>query len=412
MTTVKRSARARRGRRRNDARCAVAGPHDAARTVRDGDSAERASGRDSARRLRNAEQARYSPLLCYRQPNSRACRFAAGRSPRCRWTPRQRFRLLRESARRRDRRGRRRHRSVLLARLARCVAARRSRAPVLRRANRRTARRWGIASPLRAASWCSRPTTEAPASAASLPNDYCVSPNLRAFSRAGRRRCCARSHALPARCTFPRSSRWKKPSAAGSAAVGVAWCRSIAKARKHQVSRRRSAGGATWYTPRLPRRAGLLGARASLVSAAPSLATKLGSLELAYPTLMGSGCYGTGEEFAPFADLSRIGAIVLKSVTRLPRLGNPTPRLVHTPAGMLNAIGLQNPGLDWYLERELHKSATGRAGSSAASRVSQLTIMPTSASGLPHVRRLRRSSSTSRVRTSRAKVRPSAATRH
>ena len=91
------------------------------------------------------------------------------------------------------------------------------------------------------------------------------------------------------------------------------------------------------------------------MSAAPSLATKLGNLELAYPTLMGSGCYGSGEEFAPFADLSRIGAIVLKSVTRLPRLGNPTPRLVHTPAGMLNAIGLQNPGIDWYLERELHK---------------------------------------------------------
>lgn len=89
----------------------------------------------------------------------------------------------------------------------------------------------------------------------------------------------------------------------------------------------------------------------------PSLATRLGRLELAYPTLMGSGCYGSGEEFAPFADPSKIGAIVLKSVTRLPRLGNPTPRLVHTPAGMLNAIGLQNPGIDWYLERELHKYA-------------------------------------------------------
>jgi dihydroorotate dehydrogenase (NAD+) catalytic subunit len=70
---------------------------------------------------------------------------------------------------------------------------------------------------------------------------------------------------------------------------------------------------------------------------------------------MGSGCYGSGEEFAPFADLSKIGGIVLKSVTRLPRQGNPTPRLVHTPAGMLNAIGLQNPGIEWYLERELHK---------------------------------------------------------
>ena len=62
-----------------------------------------------------------------------------------------------------------------------------------------------------------------------------------------------------------------------------------------------------------------------------------------------------GEEFAPFADLTKIGAIVLKSVTRLPRLGNPTPRLVHTPAGMLNAIGLQNPGLDWYLAHDVHK---------------------------------------------------------
>jgi dihydroorotate dehydrogenase (NAD+) catalytic subunit len=83
------------------------------------------------------------------------------------------------------------------------------------------------------------------------------------------------------------------------------------------------------------------------------LAVRIGSLELAYPTLMASGCYGSGAEFAPFADLSKIGAIVLKSVTRAPRLGNPTPRLVHTPAGMLNAIGLQNPGIDWYLEHDV-----------------------------------------------------------
>ncbi|MGR4064101.1 MAG: dihydroorotate dehydrogenase catalytic subunit, partial [Vulcanimicrobiaceae bacterium] len=76
------------------------------------------------------------------------------------------------------------------------------------------------------------------------------------------------------------------------------------------------------------------------------LSVRLGKLDLAYPTLMGSGCYGSGEEFAQFADLGRIGAVVLKSVTREPRLGNVTPRLVHTPAGMLNAIGLQNPGID------------------------------------------------------------------
>jgi dihydroorotate dehydrogenase (NAD+) catalytic subunit len=94
-----------------------------------------------------------------------------------------------------------------------------------------------------------------------------------------------------------------------------------------------------------------------MVNVRPSLATTIGSLQLAYPTLMGSGCYGSGEEFAPFADLRKVGAIVLKSVTRLPRLGNPMPRIVHTPAGMLNAIGLQNPGIEWYLERELPKYA-------------------------------------------------------
>jgi dihydroorotate dehydrogenase (NAD+) catalytic subunit len=94
-----------------------------------------------------------------------------------------------------------------------------------------------------------------------------------------------------------------------------------------------------------------------MVKAQPSLAVKIGKLELPYPTLMGSGCYGSGEEFAPFIDLSTLGAIVLKSVTRLPRLGNPTPRLVHTPAGMLNAIGLQNPGIEWSLAHEVHKYA-------------------------------------------------------
>ena len=87
------------------------------------------------------------------------------------------------------------------------------------------------------------------------------------------------------------------------------------------------------------------------------LTTRIGKLELPYPTFMGSGCYGSGEEFAPFVDLSKIGAVVLKSVTRLPRLGNPTPRLVHTPAGMLNAIGLQNPGIEWYLANDVKKFA-------------------------------------------------------
>ena len=88
------------------------------------------------------------------------------------------------------------------------------------------------------------------------------------------------------------------------------------------------------------------------------LSVTIGKLRLPFPTLMGSGCYGSGEEFAPFADLSRVGGVVLKSVTRAPRLGNPTPRLVHTPAGMLNAIGLQNPGIEWYLAHDVAKFAS------------------------------------------------------
>ncbi len=94
-----------------------------------------------------------------------------------------------------------------------------------------------------------------------------------------------------------------------------------------------------------------------MIGDAVDLSVRLGALSLPFPTLMGSGCYGSGEEFAPFADLTRIGGVVLKSVTRAPRLGNPVPRLVHTPAGLLNAIGLQNPGIDWYLEHDVAKFA-------------------------------------------------------
>jgi dihydroorotate dehydrogenase (NAD+) catalytic subunit len=93
------------------------------------------------------------------------------------------------------------------------------------------------------------------------------------------------------------------------------------------------------------------------VVTAVDLSVRIGKLELPFPTLMGSGCYGSGEEYSAFIDLGKIGGVVLKSVTRLPRLGNPTPRLVPTPAGMLNAIGLQNPGIDYYLEHEVAKFA-------------------------------------------------------
>jgi len=147
-----------------------------------------------------------------------------------------------------------------------------------------------------------------------------------------------------------------------------------------------------------------------MVNARPSLATQLGKLELSYPTVMGSGCYGTGEEFAPFADLSMIGAIVLKSVTRLPRLGNPYRGIVHTPAGMLNAIGLQNPGLDWYLAHEVHKYAERPCkviGSVAGFSIDDYAYV---CERLAARTESRPSSSTSPARTSPARVRPSVAT--
>ena len=87
------------------------------------------------------------------------------------------------------------------------------------------------------------------------------------------------------------------------------------------------------------------------------LRVRIGTLELPVPTLTASGCYGYGTEFEDFLDMRSVGAVVLKSVTRKPRLGNATPRLVQTPSGMLNAIGLQNPGIDWYLDHDVEKFA-------------------------------------------------------
>jgi dihydroorotate dehydrogenase (NAD+) catalytic subunit len=89
----------------------------------------------------------------------------------------------------------------------------------------------------------------------------------------------------------------------------------------------------------------------------PDLGVSFGTLRLAAPTLMGSGCYGSGEEYASLVDLARIGGVVLKSVTRLPRLGNDAPRLVPVASGLLNAIGLQNPGIDAYLANDVAKFA-------------------------------------------------------
>jgi dihydroorotate dehydrogenase (NAD+) catalytic subunit len=78
----------------------------------------------------------------------------------------------------------------------------------------------------------------------------------------------------------------------------------------------------------------------------PDLSVNIGKLRMKNPVTTASGTFGFGPEYAPYLDLNRLGAIVVKGTTLQPRPGNPTPRLVETPAGILNSIGLQNPGVD------------------------------------------------------------------
>jgi dihydroorotate dehydrogenase (NAD+) catalytic subunit len=86
---------------------------------------------------------------------------------------------------------------------------------------------------------------------------------------------------------------------------------------------------------------------------APDLRTRLGHVELPNPILTASGCASAGRELAQFIDVSKIGAIVTKSVMLAPRAGRPTPRMAETSSGMLNSIGLQGPGIDAFLQRDL-----------------------------------------------------------
>jgi dihydroorotate dehydrogenase (NAD+) catalytic subunit len=86
---------------------------------------------------------------------------------------------------------------------------------------------------------------------------------------------------------------------------------------------------------------------------AVDLKTRLGQAELPNPILTASGCAGAGRELAQFLDVSKIGAVVTKSVMLSPRAGRPTPRMAETPSGMLNSIGLQGPGIDAFLQRDL-----------------------------------------------------------
>ena len=84
-----------------------------------------------------------------------------------------------------------------------------------------------------------------------------------------------------------------------------------------------------------------------------NLSVDIAGVTMKNPVTTGSGTFGSGEEFSEFVDLSKLGAVTTKGVANVPWPGNPTPRVAEVYGGMLNAIGLQNPGIDVFIERDI-----------------------------------------------------------
>ena len=89
----------------------------------------------------------------------------------------------------------------------------------------------------------------------------------------------------------------------------------------------------------------------------PDLSVSVCGVPFQSPVIAASGCFGFGQEMAEYVDLNALGGISIKGLTPKPRLGNPAPRIAETPSGMLNSVGLQNPGIDAFLEVELPRLA-------------------------------------------------------
>ena len=85
----------------------------------------------------------------------------------------------------------------------------------------------------------------------------------------------------------------------------------------------------------------------------PNLTINIGKLKFKNPVMVASGTFGYGQEFKDFVDLKKLGAIVSKTITLKPRKGNPPPRTCETPSGMLNSIGLENPGFEGFVKEKL-----------------------------------------------------------
>ena len=84
-----------------------------------------------------------------------------------------------------------------------------------------------------------------------------------------------------------------------------------------------------------------------------NMAVNIAGVEWKNPITVASGTFGSGMEYSEFVDLNRLGAVTTKGVANVPWPGNPTPRIAETYGGMMNAIGLQNPGIDTFIKRDL-----------------------------------------------------------
>jgi dihydroorotate dehydrogenase (NAD+) catalytic subunit len=118
------------------------------------------------------------------------------------------------------------------------------------------------------------------------------------------------------------------------------------------------------------------------------LGVDLGGLRLRNPVVTASGCFASGREMARFLALSTLGAVVTKSVTLEPRAGLPPPRMAETASGMLNAIGLQNPGVDAWLAKDLPWLAAQDVpviASIAGKTVAEYGLLAERLSGNPHI---------------------------
>jgi dihydroorotate dehydrogenase (NAD+) catalytic subunit len=123
-------------------------------------------------------------------------------------------------------------------------------------------------------------------------------------------------------------------------------------------------------------------------SSAVDLSTRLAGVDFPNPVFTASGCAAAGQELNAFFDVASIGGVVTKSIMMAPRSGRATPRMAETPSGMINSIGLQGPGIDAFLEKDLawlHSAGARAVVSIAGGSVDEYTLLAQKLRGRPGV---------------------------